>query len=142
VPSASPAGDDFGRAQPPRGPETILVVEDDDEVRAVMQEILQDAGYTVLAARSGDDALVLLASHTGAIHLLLTDVILPGLSGEMLANRIKERRPHMKVLFMSGYTDEIVRARVSTESPLLEKPFTSEELVTKVRDVLDTPRIE
>ena len=124
---------------PPRGTETILVVEDEAEVRALTQEILQDAGYTVLSAPHGDAALVLLERHAGVIHLLLTDVIMPGVSGGVLANRIKPLRPHMKVLFMSGYTDEIVRERVLTPSlQLLEKPFTPEALAIKVRDVLDS----
>jgi len=123
----------------PSGVETVLVVEDDDGVRELAQRVLQRQGYTVLTARNGQEALELSNRHPTPIHLLLTDVIMPGLSGRELAEQLQAHRPDLKLLFMSGYTDEAI-ARHGVLSPgvaLVQKPFSPVELARKVRAVLD-----
>ncbi len=121
------------------GTETILLVEDADGVRAVARRILVRAGYHVLAASGGVEALALFAEHPGTIDLLLTDVVMPGMSGPELAKRLLGQRADLKVLCMSGYTDDsIVRHGVlSAELAFLPKPFTPVSLASKVREVLD-----
>ena len=123
----------------PGGTETILLVEDADGVRAVAQRILARAGYQVVVASGGEEALALVERHTGTIDLLLTDVVMPGMSGPELAKRLGARLPALKVLCMSGYTDDsIVRHGVlSAELAFLPKPFTPATLASKVREVLD-----
>ncbi|MFQ5790095.1 MAG: response regulator [Acidobacteriota bacterium] len=122
-----------------RGRETVLVVEDEEEVRATAARILRDRGYTVLEARDGQEALKIGEGESRTIHLIITDVVMPGMSGHRLAERLGESRPEMRVLYMSGYTDStIVRHGVSAGHQLLQKPFTPEVLASKVRQVLDT----
>jgi PAS domain S-box-containing protein len=124
----------------PRGTETILVVEDAPGVRAVTRQVLERQGYTVLEAPNGEAALVLATKHQGPIQLLLTDVVMPGVSGRQLAELLAPLRPDMLVLYTSGYTDDsVVRHRV-LESGIayLQKPFTPDGLARKVRDVLDS----
>jgi CheY-like chemotaxis protein len=135
---------DAHRAQAPapamsRGTETVLVVEDAPAVRAVTRQVLERQGYTVIEAAGGDAALQLAAAHAGPIHLLLTDVVMPGLSGRQVAERLAIRRPEMRVLYASGYTDDsIVRHGILEEGiAYLQKPFTPDSLARKVRDVLD-----
>jgi CheY-like chemotaxis protein len=125
----------------PRGTETVLVVEDAGAVRAVTRHVLERQGYTVLEAANGDAALQVAAAHDGPIHLLLTDVVMPGLSGRQVAERLTQTRGAMRVLYASGYTDDsIVRHGILEEGiAYLQKPFTPESLARKVRDVLDTP---
>jgi two-component system, cell cycle sensor histidine kinase and response regulator CckA len=122
-----------------RGTETVLLVEDQDNVRAVAHAILRRAGYDVIVARAADDALLLCEHHRGSIELLLTDVVMPRLSGLELAARVTSTHPETKVLYMSGYTDDsVVRHGVlDSEMAFLQKPFTPESLASKVRDVLD-----
>ncbi|MCR4376316.1 MAG: PAS domain S-box protein [Acidobacteria bacterium] len=122
------------------GTETILIVEDDAGLRKLATRVLAPAGYHVLGAASGEEALGLLERHEGPVHLLLSDVVMPGMNGRQLAERLVPARPRMKVLFMSGYTDDtIVRHGVSdAEMPFLSKPFTSVALLQKVREVLDS----
>jgi two-component system cell cycle sensor histidine kinase/response regulator CckA len=127
--------------QPPttlRGSETILVVEDDDQVRAVACGILRRTGYHVIEARNAGEALLHSEKHPGTIHLLLTDVVMPQMSGPELAKRLASVRPGMKVLCMSGYTDDsIVRHGVlDAQIAYLQKPITPETLTTRVREVL------
>ena len=121
------------------GSETVLVVEDVAAVRAVARQMLERHGYTVLEAPDGETALRLAGKHQGPIRLLLTDVVMPEVSGRQLADQLLELRPDMKVLFMSGYTDDaIVRHGVLQEGiAYLQKPFTPETLARKVRAVLD-----
>jgi CheY-like chemotaxis protein len=123
----------------PRGTETVLVVEDAPAVRAVARHVLERQGYTVIEAAGGDAALQLAAAHAGPIHLLLTDVVMPGLSGRQVAEKLAIRRPEMRVLYASGYTDDsIVRHGILEEGiAYLQKPFTPESLARKVRAVLD-----
>ncbi len=128
-----------GPAAPAGGTETILVVEDEEAVRRLTCRALEIQGYTVLAAANADEAAVLSETHAGEIDLMVTDVVMPQTSGRTVAERAVARRPRMKVLFMSGYTDDaIVRHGVlDAGTAFLQKPFTPVSLGRKVRDVLD-----
>jgi two-component system cell cycle sensor histidine kinase/response regulator CckA len=121
-----------------RGWETILLVEDDEQVRVVARDILRRSGYRVLEASNAGEAF-LVCEREGEIHLLLTDVVLPRTSGSEMADRLRSTRPTMKVLFMSGYTGEAVvrHGLLGSRLPFLQKPLTPESLVRFVRQVLD-----
>jgi len=121
------------------GSETVLVVEDEEPVRALTQRILIAQGYTVLAASGGAEALAAFAGQDRPIALLVTDVVMPGMGGRELAERLVAQRPGLKVLFMSGYTDDDIGRRgvLDPQIPFLAKPFTPEGLLRKIRDVLD-----
>jgi len=123
----------------PRGSETVLLVEDEEEVRKLAAQILQRQGYKVLEAPQGGDALLICEQHQTPVHLMLTDVVMPGMSGHQLAKRLKSLQPEMKVLYMSGYTDNtIVQHGVLVEGVnYISKPFTVDALARKVREVLD-----
>jgi PAS domain S-box-containing protein len=123
-----------------RGEETVLVVEDEDGVRELIWKILTDHGHTVLEARHGRDALTVAAGYEHSIQLLVTDVVMPEMGAGQLVDELLSTRPELKVLYMSGYTnDEIVRRGVSgSDAAFIRKPFTSGELMRKVREVLDT----
>jgi PAS domain S-box-containing protein len=127
-------------APPPTGSETILLVEDEPIVRRLVQEILRLSGYAVLTALQGDEALRLCEQHQETIDLLLTDVVMPGIGGRELAERAAALRPTLKVLFMSGYTDDaVLRHGVSTAAmAFIRKPFKPAALAQKVREVLET----
>jgi two-component system cell cycle sensor histidine kinase/response regulator CckA len=122
-----------------RGTETVLLVEDAAAVRAVARQALTRQGYTVLEAADGTAALQIAASHRGPIHLLLTDVVMPGLSGRQLSDQLALLRPDTKVLYTSGYTDDAVVRHGVLESGIayLQKPFSVDGLARKVREVLD-----
>jgi DNA-binding NtrC family response regulator len=122
-----------------RGSETILLVEDEDVVRGLTRKILMQAGYNVLDAKGGEEALRVCRVYAGPIDLLLTDVVMPEISGKEVADRLAELRPAIRVLFMSGYTDEaIVQHRVlDANVEFIQKPFTWIGLTRKVRDVLN-----
>ena len=122
------------------GTETILLVEDEEDVRAVVGEILRSHGYTVLEADDGDQALQLSAEHEGVIHLVVTDLVMPHMGGRELADRMMPGRPDVRVLFVSGYTDDTITDYEALGADFLEKPFTAPDLVRKVREVLNTPR--
>jgi len=133
-----------GRSNPavrPRGGETILLVEDDDSVRALADLLLRDCGYTVLATRDGADAVRLASEHAGRIDLLVTDVVMPRMDGRAVADRLRTLQPGIKVLFLSGYTDDAVVRHGVHEAAVafLQKPFTPHALTEKVREVLDGP---
>jgi CheY-like chemotaxis protein len=123
-----------------RGTETILLVEDEAPVRSVTRQLLERNGYTVLEAPDGPTALALLEKADGSqrVDLLLTDVVMPGMSGRELADRLTARRPGLRVVFMSGYTDDAVVRHGMLEPGLayLEKPFRPPALLRKVRDTL------
>lgn len=122
------------------GSETILVVEDEEAVMALTRGVLEAHGYTVLAARDGIEALEASASHASSIDLLLTDVIMPNLGARGLVEQLGKLRPRMKVVFVSGYTDDDVRRLIrDSRVSFLQKPFTPTKLTAKVRKVLDTP---
>ena len=122
-----------------QGTETVLLVEDEEVVREMATEILRDAGYHVLEAKHGPEALILGRRHSGAIHLMLTDVVMPQMSGRELAEQLTPLRRDMKVLYMSGYTDDaIVHHGVLEEgTAFIGKPFTPGALTRKVREILD-----
>lgn len=124
------------------GSETILLVEDEDIVRDLVRKMLEQAGYEILVASDGRQALALSKEHEASIDLLLTDVIMPGMNGRELAERLWFSRPEMKVLYMSGYTDSRVfdPEMLDTGSAFLHKPFTMTDLTGKVREVMDAPR--
>ena len=130
------------RAAVARGDETVLLVEDEPEVRDLAREILEVSGYTVLQACDPLEAVVMAERHPGPIHLLLTDVIMPRQSGRALVERLRPLRPEMQVLYMSGYTNEaIVRHGVLDPDTLfIQKPFTPDALGHRVRAALDRPR--
>lgn len=122
------------------GTETVLLVEDNDGLRQLAARLLRRGGYTVLdEVSTGEQALSVLADYNGPVHLLLTDVVLPGLSGRQLSEQLRQSRPDLRTLFMSGYTDDtIVRHGVlDQDMPFLNKPFTGAALLRRVREVLD-----
>ena len=123
-----------------RAAETVLLVEDEQRVRALAKLALEDAGYQVLAAASPEEAIRAAAAHTGRINVILTDVIMPLMNGRDLAEWIVERHPDSKVLFMSGYTDDTLLAHgvAVREMAFLHKPFTPTTLVQRVREVIDS----
>src|SRR5438445_1218016 len=137
---AEPAAAATATAEPRGGTETVLVVEDAASVRMVTRQVLERFGYVVLEAPNGETALRLAAKHHGPIQLLLTDVVMPGLSGRQLAEQLAELRPDMKVLYASGYADQAIVHHGILESGLayLQKPFTPEALGRRVRQVLDS----
>jgi CheY-like chemotaxis protein len=124
----------------PRGHETILLVEDDASVRALACSVLRRHGYHVLEASSGFDALSVSEQFAEPIHLLLTDVVMPKMSGPQLARRIQGARANIRVLFVSGYTDDATfqHGLLDRRVAFLPKPFTPEQMAIRVREVLDT----
>jgi two-component system cell cycle sensor histidine kinase/response regulator CckA len=125
-------------AKPASAKGTILVVEDEDQVRAMTCTLLQKAGYTILEGRNGPDAIQASDEHSGPIDLLLTDVVMPKMNGRSLYQKLAARRPEMKVLFVSGYTDSALFRHGMTDSPaaILLKPFTPEALLAHVGETL------
>jgi two-component system, cell cycle sensor histidine kinase and response regulator CckA len=123
-----------------RGSETVLLVEDAEPLRKLANMFLRDSGYNVLTAADGREALEVARSHAGPIHLLLTDVVMPGINGRVLAERLAPQQRGMKVLYMSGYTDSFIAGHGVLEAGthLLHKPFTQDVLARKVREVLDS----
>jgi CheY-like chemotaxis protein len=132
TPAAAPEG-------PERGSETVLVVEDENTVRLVAVGSLRKAGYHVLEAADGDEALRVASEHEGPIHLVLTDVLMPGIHGPALVSRLVESRPGIRALYMSGHADDALLHHGILEGGVtfLEKPFTRRDLTKKVREVLD-----
>ncbi|MFO0938369.1 MAG: response regulator [Gemmataceae bacterium] len=128
------------KATMPKGGETILLVEDEDGVRALVRHILRSCGYSVFEANDGVEAVKLAEQHVGKIDLLMTDVVMPRMGGREVADRLRKLHPGVKVIFSSGYTDDaIVRHGIlEAEVAFLQKPFTPVSLAAKVREVLDT----
>jgi len=123
------------------GTETILLVEDDEMVRKLVNEVLDNEGYRLLEAANGVAALSICAQYEEPIHLLLTDVVMPEMSGRELANRLAAVRPELKVLYMSGYTDDVIvhHGVLDEGTEFIPKPFTPDVLARKIREVLDRP---
>jgi two-component system, cell cycle sensor histidine kinase and response regulator CckA len=130
-------------SEAPRGAGTILLAEDEQEVREVAREFLESGGYTVLEARDGADALRLAEQHTGVIDLLVSDMVMPGMTGQELATRIQEKRKGLRVIFMSGYSEyaAVEAAHSDTGLRLLSKPFSRVVILCAVRDMLNNSRI-
>lgn len=142
LPAVDEAGDTlrFLRPTAPRGgSESVLVVEDEEAVRKLAKRILESAGYRVFTAASGVEALAFAESHQGPIDLVLTDVVMPGMSGRQVASRLLAIRPASKVLYMSGYTDNAIvhHGVLDDGTNFIGKPFTAVDLTRKVREVLD-----
>jgi CheY-like chemotaxis protein len=123
----------------PHGNETILIVEDEGEVRKLISKMLETQGYRILETSNGEDALLVCERRNGPIHLMLVDVIMPGMSGSELAKVLKPLYPEIKILYMSGYTDDAIVRHGFVEKGVnyIQKPFTMERLARKVREVLD-----
>ena len=128
-------------AGPAGGKETILLVEDEGSVAILARRVLEREGYRVLEAREGQEALRISGRYVGPIHMILTDVVMPVMSGREVAHRLLSERPEVKVLYMSGYTDDEVLQHgiLDCDIGFLQKPFTDDTLARKVREVLDTP---
>jgi CheY-like chemotaxis protein len=127
----------------PQGSEMILLVEDADALRKLAQAFLESNGFRVLSAANGEAALEIASRHSGIFDLLLTDVVMPGMNGRVLAEKLSLRQPGLKVLFMSGYTDSFIAGHgvLQKGTNLLHKPFTEEVFISKVREVLDGGKI-
>jgi CheY-like chemotaxis protein len=136
------AGSQAPSKPPVGGHETVLVVEDQPMLRTLTRELLAEAGYRVLDAENGDAALRIAGGHPGPIDLLVTDVVMPGMTGPELARQLGASRPFMRVVYCSGYTeDALMRSgRVGPGSAFLPKPFAPADLERVVRQVLDAPR--
>ncbi|HVR82695.1 MAG TPA: response regulator, partial [Planctomycetota bacterium] len=130
-----------GASSIPRGTETILLVEDSESVRKLMVTVLSASGYPVLVAQDGEEALRQLGRHKGTVHLLITDIVLPGMGGPEIACQVARTRPETKVLFTSGYTERgvVENGVLESGSAFLQKPFAPDALARKVREVLDKP---
>jgi PAS domain S-box-containing protein len=137
--AASPAAAEAASVPLPRGSETVLVVEDEEGVRKLVRSVLELSGYHVLEADSGEAAMEVSAAHEGEIELLVTDVVMPKMSGRDLAEALVLLRPNIKVLFLSGYADRAIieHGILETGAAFMQKPFTPQALTRKVRDVLD-----
>ncbi|MBW1955379.1 MAG: response regulator [Deltaproteobacteria bacterium] len=122
----------------PGGSETVLIVEDDEALRALGRKVLEMQGYRVLEAENVEKALGISKTHDGPIHLVLTDLVMPGMSGKQAAEQIQAIHPDTKVLYMSGYTDNIIvkKGILAEDIHFIEKPFSLDELARKVREVL------
>ena len=127
-----------GRGADSQGHETVLLVEDEEAVRNLSRRVLQSAGYTVLVARHGPEAILLASQHEGQIHLLATDLVMPRMSGLEVASQLSQTRPDIRILLMSGYPNEaVIRHGVPAGARLLQKPFNAVALARAVRQVLD-----
>ena len=126
----------------PGGRETVLFVEDEAALRDLMHRVLTKGGYTVLAAGDGVEALAMVEGHPGPIDVVVTDVVMPRMSGPDLAARLRARDPGIRILYVSGYTADQLRSQtdLGADATLLPKPFTSDGLLRKVREILDRPR--
>ena len=133
--------DPADEAGQPGGTETILLAEDEAPVRLLIRYILEDRGYTVLEASNAGEALQLAAEHQGTVDLLITDVVMPKMSGVQLVEVLRSRHPRLRVLYRSGYAEDAVfrHGFIGSEPAFLQKPFTNNALTLKVREVLDQP---
>ncbi len=125
--------------EPMRGSETVLLVEDEFDVRTIGREILEDAGYRVLEAGHAEDAIRVAQRHDGPIHAVITDVVMPRSSGPLLVARLIRERPDLRVVYMSGYSDDAVVGDMVVDpgTPFVQKPFTLDTLLRKLREAID-----
>jgi CheY-like chemotaxis protein len=125
-----------------KGTETILLVEDEEMVRSLTHQILEECGYTVLEAHNGVEALSICVEHNCQIDLLMTDVVMPQMGGREVAEKLAHKYPQMKILFTSGYTDDAVvrHGVIEAGTNFIQKPFALDALAHKVREILDAPR--
>ncbi len=137
---ATEASEEFPKERA-KGSETVLVVEDESAVRSFTSMVLKRSGYQVIEASNGEEALSLSRGHDGEIQLLVTDMVMPGMGGRQVAEALETQRPAMRVLYVSGYTENAIakRGSLGADLPFLQKPFTMEALLRKVRQVLDAP---
>ncbi|HEY6055671.1 MAG TPA: response regulator, partial [Gaiellaceae bacterium] len=124
---------------PAAAQETVLLVEDEEVVRSILTEMLEASGYRVVAAEDGDAAVRLAEAEQGPIDVLVTDVVMPGMSGQEVARRIAEHRPAVRTLFVSGYTDSAIRQHgvLAPGTSFLQKPFSAGDLTRRLRELLD-----
>ncbi len=126
------------RAERPAGGCTVLVVDDEEAVRHLARRMLTWAGYQALEARHGREALATIEEHHGPIHLVLTDIKMPGMNGRELGRHIESRWPDKPILYMSGFASEVFRGGLlEADAPFLAKPFTQDDLAAKVRSLLE-----
>jgi CheY-like chemotaxis protein len=125
------------------GYETVLLVEDEDGVRRLLTQLLRRSGYQVLEASGGAEALRIFETRVRDIHLVLTDIVMPGMSGRMLASRLRELRPEIRIIFMSGYPNDVLTRTGALTSGMsfLQKPLRPEVLAARVREALDSPTL-
>jgi two-component system cell cycle sensor histidine kinase/response regulator CckA len=136
-----------GKAAPPlrtEGTETLLLVEDSEAVRKLARDVLRARGYSILEARTGKEAIEVASAHKGPFDLLLTDIVMPEMSGRALATYLSAARPGLKVVYISGYSEDAVvhHGVLDRGTPFLSKPFTPYDLARKVREVLDGPQTQ
>jgi two-component system cell cycle sensor histidine kinase/response regulator CckA len=126
-------------SEAPKGTATILLTEDEQDVREVAREFLESGGYAVMEARDGEEALGLVQKHEGAINLLVTDMIMPGMTGRELAARLKEQRPGLRILYMSGYSEQAASESLQSDPSmrLLTKPFSRLAILRAVHELLN-----
>src|SRR5262249_25747597 len=136
LPLERPVMPDVGLQQ--HGAELVLVVENEEAVRDMILDVLTEHGYTALSAADGEEALRIAGAHRGEMNLLIVDVVMPGISGEALVERLTRDEPMLPVLYISGYTDDVIRQQglIRKGGNFLQKPFSVDELVRKVREVL------
>ena len=139
---AEPSGQVRCQQAEVRGSETVLLVEDEESVRQLVRETLESKGYTVLEADNGEAAMQLARTHDGTLDMLITDVVMPGMSGRELAQQLGASHPQTKILFLSGYTEDAIVHQGVFEpgTAFLQKPFTLQVLSRKVREVLRTTK--
>jgi PAS domain S-box-containing protein len=138
VTASSDAVPAFPERPPARGTETVLLVEDEQAVRLLVRSILELAGYRVVEADSPRAAVAVFAERRSDVHVLVTDVIMPGETGPALFESLRASRPHLRVLYISGYTDDAMRGRLDPGVAFVQKPFAADALLRKLREVLDT----
>jgi two-component system, cell cycle sensor histidine kinase and response regulator CckA len=138
--SSADAEDEIGSRQELKGYETVLVVEDDAFVRKFVCRILHLRGYTVLDAANGEAALAIVRGYAGNIHMVITDVVMPGMSGKELIAQLEQMRPGIKTLYVSGYTDKAIvhHGILDSNIAFLQKPFTTEHLMQKIHEVIQS----
>jgi len=137
IPPQTPSSTSSGSPGRPPGGYSVLVVDDEEAVRTLACRMLTSAGYQVLQAGHGREAIATIEQHAGAIHLVLTDIKMPGMNGRELGRHVEQRWPGRPVLYMSGFASEVFQGGLlEVGAPFLSKPFTQEELALKVRSLL------